>query len=170
MRLKTKARGVLHQETSMQSRNKRSRVDGDSRGVDALLRRWLAERQELLSRYCALSAAQRVGSSGTGGALLDRFCEVLVDYASAGHFEVYRELLEEGERSGNGRSAEVAALYRLIVPTTAIALDFNDRYFRGASGNRLEQDLSRLGQVLASRFDLEDALIRQLHGAVRAVA
>ena len=29
---------------------------------------------------------------------LDRFCEILVDYVSAGHFEIYCELLDEGGR------------------------------------------------------------------------
>ena len=133
----------------------------------SLLQRWLVERQELLSRYCALSSTltQRASSAATRGKL-DRFCEVLVDYVSAGHFEVYRELLDAGERRG---VADGAALYRQIVPTTAVALDFNDRYFRSASSQTLSRDLSQLGQVLASRFDWEDALIGPRAGA-RAVA
>jgi regulator of sigma D len=88
---------------------------------------------------------------------------------SAGHFEVYIKLLEQGERDGSAPT-RAQALYRLIAPTTAVALDFNDRYFRSASGARLREDLSRLGQLLASRFDWEDALISQLHGQRRAVA
>ena len=126
-----------------------------------LLRRWLNERRELLSRYCALSTAlhdERAAASITGK--LDRFCEVLVDYVSAGHFEVYRQLLDT---RANPHAGE---LYRLIVPTTTIALDFNDRHFRGA-GRTLRDDLSRLGQVLASRFDWEDAL---MGARARAVA
>ena len=135
--------------------------------VRGLLQRWLRERQELLSRYCALSAALKLGASPTATrGKLDRFCEVLVDYVCAGHFEVYRELLDAGKRRGE---ADGAALYRLIVPTTAVALDFNDRYFRSASGETVPRDLSRLGQVLASRFDWEDALIGPRAGA-RAVA
>lgn len=142
----------------------------DNHSINGLLKRWLAERQDLLSRYCALSALLRHGTSPSViSAKLDRFCEVLVDYVSAGHFEVYRELLEARERSGAGSHAETAALYRLIVPTTTVALDFNDRYFRGPAGHSLALDLSRLGQVLASRFDWEDALIGA-RGTTRAVA
>ena len=97
----------------------------------SLLQRWLVERQELLSRYCALSTTlkQSASSAATRGKL-DRFCEVLVDYVSAGHFEVYRELLEAGERRG---VADGAALYRQIVPTTAVALDFNGRLLPGST-------------------------------------
>ena len=63
-------------------------------------------------------------------------------------------------------------MYARIVPTTAVALDFNDHYLNGGSGRAVVDDLSHLGQVLASRFDWEDALIRRLHmaGRGRAVA
>jgi len=67
---------------------------------------------------------------------LDRFCEVLVDYVSAGHFEIYCALLDEGERFGAKRCREAADLYARIVPTTAVALDFNDHYFNAAAGAR----------------------------------
>jgi len=152
--------------------NRRTKRNGDHwRAVDTLLQRWLAERQKLLSLLCDLSAVVKEGSHRAGvRERLDRFCEILVDYVSAGHFEIYCELLEEGERFGAKRCREATALYARIVPTTAVALDFNDHYFNGGSGRALVEDLSRLGQVLASRFDWEDALIRRLHMAGRAVA
>lgn len=143
---------------------------GPTPTIDGLLKRWLRERQQLLRHYCTLSELLARKTPGAAlGAQLDRFCEILVDYVSAGHFEVYRELLEARERRGPEAIAGSAALYRLIVPTTTVALDFNDRYFRGPAGNGLREDLSRLGQVLASRFDWEDALMGH-HGSHRAVA
>ncbi len=102
--------------------------------------------------------------------MLDRFCEVLVDYVSAGHFEIYGALLEEGERLGARRCREAARLYADIVPTTVAALDFNDHYFSGGAGRLLMEDLSRLGQVLAERFDREDGLIWRMHMPRRRVA
>jgi regulator of sigma D len=141
------------------------------RGVESLLRRWLAERQRLLSQFCSLSAELTHGKrSAAQQHRLDRFCETLVDYVSAGHFEVYLELLEEGARRGVQQSAVISRLYAAIVPTTAAALDFNDRYLNGMIGPALRQDLSVLGQTLAARFDWEDALIRHLHVSDRAVA
>jgi len=133
------------------------------RHVQQLLGRWLAERQDLMNRLCRLAEALRRNRSRAGAKPqpeLDRFCEVLVDYVSAGHFEVYRELLEQHARAGT--EAEALALYDLILPSTEAALDFNDRYFRGGSAIALQRDLSVLGQRLASRFDCEDALIRCL--------
>ena len=131
------------------------------RHVQHLLSRWLAERQDLMNRLCRLADALRRGHGRTKPQPeLDRFCEVLVDYVSAGHFEVYRELLEQHARTGT--EAEALALYDLILPSTEAALDFNDRYFRGGSAIALQRDLPVLGQRLASRFDCEDALIRCL--------
>jgi regulator of sigma D len=139
--------------------------------VDSLLRRWLAERQDLLSLFCALSAmAKNTSPRASTQTKIDRFCEILVDYVSAGHFEVYCELLDEGANLSTSDKREAVALYRQIVPTTAVALDFNDRYLRSPGGTSFAADLSELGQVLASRFDWEDALIRRLHLGSRAVA
>jgi regulator of sigma D len=151
---------------------KRITRDGDgSRVGDTLLHRWLAERQQLLSLLCELSGTVKLGAHRAAARQrLDRFCEILVDYVSAGHFEVYCALLEQGERVGAKRCREAAELYARIVPTTSVALDFNDHYFNGGSGRALARDLSELGQVLASRFDWEDALIRRLHIDGRAVA
>lgn len=131
--------------------------------VEGVLGRWLTERRDLTARLCALAGA--VGRDHGHSAKkpqpeLDRFCEVLVDYVCAGHFEVYRNLLEAHERIGT--EAEALALYDMIIPSTEAALDFNDRYFRGGSRLGLQRDLSALGQMLASRFDCEDALIRSL--------
>lgn len=143
------------------------------RAVDTLLQRWLGDRQQLMSLLCELSAVVKEGQHRAGvRQRLDRFCEILVDYVSAGHFEIYCELLDEGERFGARRCQEAAELYARIVPTTAVALDFNDHYLNGGSGRALVDELSHLGQVLASRFDWEDALIRRLHmaGRGRAVA
>lgn len=140
-------------------------------GAD-LLQRWLAERQELITRFWALSSAVRQSRGGSASAVrqkLDRFCEVLVDYVCAGHFEVFRELLEQHEKQGSARREQAAALYALILPSTELALDFNDRYFRGGSGAGFARDLSRLGQLMASRFDWEDALVQGVRDSGHAV-
>jgi len=141
------------------------------RAVDVLLQRWLGDRQQLLGLLCELSGRARGGlRRAETRQMLDRFCEVLVDYVSAGHFEIYGALLEEGERLGARRCREAARLYASIVPTTVAALDFNEHYFGGGAGRPLMEELSRLGQLLAERFDQEDALIWRLHMPRRRVA
>lgn len=144
------------------------RVRAHETQVEGVLGRWLTERRDLMTRLCALAGALRRDhnhSAKKPQAELDLFCEVLVDYVSAGHFEVYRTLLEEHERIGT--EAEALALYDMIIPSTEAALDFNDRYFRGGSRLGLQRDLSALGRMLAARFECEDALIRSLGAAVR---
>jgi len=136
--------------------------DTQAQGV---LGRWLREREDLTMRLCALATTLAPHAARKPQPELDCFCEVLVDYVSAGHFEVYRTLLEQHDRLGT--AAEAIELYDLILPSTEAALDFNDRYFRGGKGVALARDLSALSRLLASRFDCEDALIRSLGAAVR---
>ncbi len=145
-----------------------TRQDSQAQGV---LGRWLLEREDLTSRLCALANTLRRGPQHAPRKTqpeLDRFCEVLVDYVSAGHFEIYRTLLEQHDRVGT--AAEALELYELILPSTEAALDFNDRYFRSGHGLALARDLSALSQLLATRFDCEDALIRSLRPGARAQA
>ena len=152
-------------------KTKNNHGEDHRRVVGIALQRWLVDRQQLLGLLCRLGDRKRgnLRRSETRQ-LLDRFCEALVDYVSAGHFEIYDRLLEAGERLGSRHGREMARLYAVIVPTTVAALAFNDHYFNGGSGRDLMADLSELGQVLAERFDHEDALIRQTQARWRKVA
>jgi regulator of sigma D len=58
------------------------------------------------------------------------------------------------------------ALYPRISETTDVALDFNDKYAEAAQDNILanfDTDLSKLGEVLELRFELEDELIENFY-------
>ncbi len=147
--------------------------NGDSRqqfeAVDELLTRWLRERRELLSRYTEIAVT--LDSGDTGPVLGQRqkaLCEVLVDYASAGHFEVFHQLLGEAESFADGSDALAEALLPAIGDTTEVILAYEEKYGDGSNyPGKLKRDLSALGEVLESRFELEDRLIAGLHQSHR---
>ena len=60
-------------------------------GVHQLIDRWLAERNQLILDYTQLRKRTPVPDSADTA--LSAFCDVLVDYVSAGHFEIYEQLL-----------------------------------------------------------------------------
>jgi len=67
-------------------------------GVSEIIDRWLEERQEMLVQYCALSGLdQAVVTDERRGEKLRGLCQILVDYVSAGHFEIYDQLIKEGQ-------------------------------------------------------------------------
>lgn len=135
-------------------------------GVNSLVNNWLADRQELIKLYCALSDQKDLNTKNTP-AKIRAFCQLLVDYLSAGHFEVYGQLIDEArELGGDGpRIAEV--IYPLIGKSTEYALDFNDEYVSDErcinKKETLKTNLSYLGEMLSDRFFLEDTLIEHLH-------
>jgi regulator of sigma D len=89
-----------------------------------------------------------------------------VDYVSAGHFEIYYQLLEEAEAYHDGSIEKAQALLPRITETTQIILDFNDRYNDVKAifdAGLLAKHLSALGETMAARFDLEDRLVAKLH-------
>ena len=139
-------------------------------GVNQLIDRWLQERQELIVLYCSLSGAYAFSpNSNASMQKLRKFCQILVDYVSAGHFEVYDQLLKEAEAFNDAQDELVAEIYPKISFTTEVALEFNDRYDSDEQCSQsielLAKNLSRLGEVLVSRFDLEDRLIEALHNS-----
>src|SRR5690606_39464282 len=75
-------------------------------GVSELIDRWLKERQELLVQYCELSGESDFSQTDALREKFVRLCEVLVDYVSAGHFEVYEQLIQEAREFNDGRSEE----------------------------------------------------------------
>lgn len=146
-------------------------------GVSKILDNWLQQRQELIVEFCSLSGVTGVGSeeSSTRCSVdnLRRFCELMVDYVSAGHFEVYDHLIQEAEELKDGKGMEVARrLYPHISRTTELVLTFNDKYDLSDDQNSLPNlaaDLSKLGETIVSRFELEDQLIENLHYAHEAL-
>lgn len=138
-------------------------------GVSELIDRWLKERQELLVRYCELSGENDFSQTEALKEKCVRLCEVLVDYVSAGHFEVYEQLTQEAREFNDGGLELAAKVYPRIEETTEVALNFNDRLDERAltedEVKELFTELSQLGEVLESRFEMEDFLIEHLHNA-----
>lgn len=140
-------------------------------GVQSLIQRWLAERQELIVIYCSLCNIKDYHKdSALALHKLQLFCEVLVDYVSAGHFEVYDHLAKEAEEFDDDSARQLLQKhYPALTEFTQTALDFNDVYDTSEQSEKalgqLAERLSNLGEQLDERFRLEDQLIDALHNA-----
>ena len=137
--------------------------------VDELLARWLRERRSLLGKYTELAVAlEGELSSPALKSTQQDLCQQLVDYISAGHFEVYHQLVNEAERFDDGSCVLAEQLIPSIGDTTEVILAYEDKYSQDSiPGADLKRDLSSLGEMLESRFVLEDRLIAGLHGRHR---
>ncbi|MCG8536649.1 MAG: sigma D regulator [Pseudomonadales bacterium] len=136
--------------------------------VDRLITRWLKERQELILLYCKVDGLREFREQDTPiHVRVHALCEVLIDYVSAGHFEVYQHLMKEAEQFQDDYQATIDRILPLIQLSTELALDFNDRYsdaeLEAEDMDRLSKDLNKLGMKMVERFDLEDQLIENLH-------
>lgn len=125
----------------------------------------LGERAEMLVTFCRLAGVEPYTPSNKPvQEVLQEFCQILVDYVAAGHFALYERIIEGRERRSH--VAELAAeIYPRISRTTDVALDFNDKYDCEDHCTKLDSlssDLSRLGEDLAVRIELEDKLIEAM--------
>ncbi len=140
--------------------------------VEVLLQRWLRARRKVLGYYTELVVALQ--SEIDTADLTQRqqaLCELLVDYISAGHFEVYHKLVNEAESFADGSCELAERLLPAIGDTTEVILAYEEKYGGDlGSQKKLKRDLSALGEVLESRFVLEDQLIAGLHGRHRSAA
>ena len=132
-------------------------------GVSEIIDRWLQERQDMLVQYCALGSLNQ-SNNELRGDTLRTLCQILVDYVSAGHFEIYDQLMKEGREFDDEEALhEAGALFTVIDNTTEELLDFNDKYLETDDLTSLDSDLSKLGQTLETRFTAEDGMISVLH-------
>lgn len=145
-------------------------------GSHSAIDNWLNERQELLVQYCKLVGTNKVTTQEK--ALPNQedivlFCQTMMDYISAGHFEVYEQIVKACKVNGSDSQKLASTLYPKIDDTTDTALCFNDKYADLTSeqnqGKTAEDvfsgfdlDLSVVGQALEERFGLEDELIETL--------
>ncbi len=138
-------------------------------GVSDLIDRWLRERQALIVRYCDLSNAPDFSQPEEVYREFSELCELLLDYVSAGHFEVYEQLMNEAMEYDDGGLEIAARIYPRISKTTQEMLAFNDLL---DVSEVTEEDMramygrvSYLGEIMEERFELEDLLIENLHTA-----
>jgi regulator of sigma D len=138
--------------------------------VDELLNRWLRGRNTLLSKYTDIVVSTEASLDGEeidqGQKALG---EHILDYVSEGHFEVFHELINEAELFADGGRELAARLIPEISDTTEVILAYEEKYGTGKEyPDTLERDLSALGEILESRFVLEDQLIASLHNRHRS--
>lgn len=132
-----------------------------------LISKLVDARAEMLAMYGELIGKRPFTKDAKVPALIQRFCQSLVDYTAQAHFQLYRHFAENRER----RVAVVAIseeIYPRILEITRATLDFNDKYDcedHCEVLTSLDKDLSRLGELLADRIELEDRLISALIGS-----
>ncbi len=134
-----------------------------SKALPDLVRKLLAARQQSLVLYNKLAALKPFVLAEPVRHLLRQFRQSLVDYLALGPFEVYQALEDQPADSPYCPARDLARqLYAPIARTTQAALAFHDRYDGTPSAADLAElwgELSRLGENLAERIELEDRII-----------
>lgn len=132
-------------------------------GTQDMVDKLLSERQEVLVEFCKLAGLQ-AASVDDRDHDLQAFCQLLVDYSAFAHFEIYERIIDGRER--RGQVVEVAReVYPRIAEATETAVEFNDKYDANDHDldlHRLDADLSKLGEELAIRIEMEDRIIQAL--------
>lgn len=143
------------------SRNNNDAVTERRKQTRAAVDRLLEQRQKMLVHYERVSGVQPFDSNAPSPELLETFVQLLMDYIASGHFGLYQRITEGTERREN--VIEVAErIFPKIAATMDKALDFNDAYDKAdksAPSDTLSDQLSRLGEVIAYRIELEDELV-----------
>lgn len=135
-------------------------------GTRDLIDKMLTERQQMLVLYERVAGVAPYADELAGDDVLREFSQILVDYIASGHFGLYERIADGNERR-RGVVQLAQELYPRIADTTRAAVDFNDAYEgSGKSGlsDELAGKLSKLGEELAVRIELEDKLIAEMLG------
>jgi len=135
-------------------------------GTRTLIDKMLTERQRMLVLFERVAGVEPYADETPNDELLQEFSQILVDYIASGHFGLY-ERISEGKERRRGIVKLAEELYPRIANTTQVAIEFNDVYEK-ANGNSISDNLSnmlsKLGEELAVRIELEDQLISEMIG------
>ena len=106
-------------------------------------------RQRLISYLVKLNNSLNEDLVDLSHAILNRFCDSLVDYLSSGHFRVFQ------------RVALMPMEYAAIEASTRTAMSFNDRFgqLQDIHLPEVKTALELLAQELSTRFELEDDIL-----------
>ncbi len=150
----------------MLKRSKRTKVGWYL--VDDMVKRWMQQRIQLTQDFESIVSPEAKEEFAEELSLrINTFCQTLVDYVSAGHFEVYNELITEAREFNDGSLGTGVDLCKAIEASTDLALEFNDKFESAQHSSELlgtlPSHLVELGSVLNLRFELEDHLIAAVH-------
>ncbi|GAD80972.1 Rsd/AlgQ family anti-sigma factor [Vibrio ezurae] len=147
--------------------NKFRQVQEEWGGSSEVIDHWLETRQALLVQYVKLAALQPASASSNVVTLpskeeLHEFSQHLVDYISEGHFKIYDMVMDKWSSTGFQSTEEISQTYAKIVLTTEPLLSFTDKYAEISDDDLhdFESDMSKVGEVLELRFEVEDLLIK----------
>ncbi len=136
-----------------------------------LIQELVDTRTQMLSLFSQLVEMKPFQADVETCDLLQEFCETLVDYTLQAHLNLYRHIEDKLEK--RQQVLQLAdRIYPRILSTTEQISDFNDEYediHAGLDATKLELNLSKLGEALAARIELEDQLIEELTHRVRPV-
>lgn len=136
-------------------------------GTHNAIDHWLGERQKLIVDYCKLEGLPPFEKLETlpTQAELQEFCQILIDYLSIGHFEVYDQIVSQCAEYSEKSLKLAQTLQPQIILTTEKLVAFNDKYAESDDETEflsLDKDMSELGEILEQRFALEDELLYTL--------
>ena len=135
-------------------------------GTRTLIDKMLTERQRMLVLFERVAGVEPYADEMPNNDLLQEFSQILVDYIASGHFGLY-ERIAEGKERRRGIVKLAGELYPRIANTTQAAIEFNDVCEKAnddSIGGNLSNMLSKLGEELAVRIELEDQLISEMIG------
>ena len=137
--------------------------------TETLVQTWLKERQQLLALLCALPDMNdaNIENNPALHAHIQSLCQTLMDYISAGYFEIYRELAVEARSLKRDNPGWLQEMLQRLEDSTDAALAFNEHYDQAArrqcSLTELPEKMASLLEKLEERFMLEDQLIISFH-------
>lgn len=132
--------------------------------TEFVINEFLESRKAVWSLYCSVAGMEPFQANKTIEELVEEFCELSVDYISLGHFGLYQRILDGHERR-KGIVEVAERIYPEISKVAEVVLAFNENYQTLTPAkilNQLSDDLSLVGESLATRFELEDELIKQM--------
>ncbi|MCK5091138.1 MAG: Rsd/AlgQ family anti-sigma factor [Gammaproteobacteria bacterium] len=151
---------MLNQDTTHQVRRTRDRRAQSHN----LIKDLIDTRTKMLVLYSKLAANKSTEPEDSLPGILQEFCQTLIDYTASAHFHMYRHIEEKMEKRVQIKKL-AESFYPRIMSITKTIIDFNDNYdswSKVTSQEKLEADLSVLGEQLAERIELEDKLIEAL--------
>ncbi|AKC32320.1 Rsd/AlgQ family anti-sigma factor [Candidatus Pantoea carbekii] len=125
-----------------------------------LVRSWLYIRQKLLKTYYNVIGikTKKTIFSVLNEKALDTFCYLLLDYLSIGHFSIYERIIK------NYQLHSVTQMYNFLQKNTACLMQLYDKFLHQPidykSYMTFNHALSKVGEILESRFVIEDLLIQ----------
>lgn len=125
--------------------------------IQDIICKWLKTRQQVIISYSNICNIQAKEQNEHINKELSVFFQLIIDYVSIGQLKIFESIVNLSDSKSAEHIEKNRDILAKLLQTTIAIVEINDKYADNNECSSIEKDLTKLGIIINTRLELEDA-------------